>query len=129
MSEDVDVEASSDDIIALFVGYATERAGGGGTAALRVDAPVATLSNLLIRNSEAPGVEVRQAEVQIRDSRVDSTQSGAGIVVDAGHLYTVGNSDDKDTVFCLDAESGEQKWAVSYPCELDTRQFAGCLML
>ena len=49
----------------------------------------------------------------------------AGIVVDAGHLYTVGNSDDKDTVFCLDAESGEQKWAVSYPCELDTRQFEG----
>jgi outer membrane protein assembly factor BamB len=36
--------------------------------------------------------------------------------VSQGRLYTMGNTDDVDHVFCLDAESGQQLWKHSYPC-------------
>jgi outer membrane protein assembly factor BamB len=37
------------------------------------------------------------------------------VSVSGGRLYTMGNADGKDTVFCLNAETGEKVWAHSYP--------------
>jgi outer membrane protein assembly factor BamB len=34
------------------------------------------------------------------------------------YLYTMGNKNNTDTVFCLDAETGKEIWSYSYPCSL-----------
>lgn len=49
----------------------------------------------------------------------------AGVAVADGRVYGLGNSGDEDSVFCLDALSGEQIWRISYPCALDKRMFEG----
>jgi len=44
---------------------------------------------------------------------------GAGysaVSVVGKRLYTMGNCNDKDTVFCLDAETGKEIWRYSYSC-------------
>jgi len=40
----------------------------------------------------------------------------SGVAVSQGRAFTMGNKDKTDTVFCLDAETGEVKWKKSYPC-------------
>ena len=42
-----------------------------------------------------------------------------------GRLYTMGNENDTDTVFCLDAETGKVLWKHSYPQPLDPNMFEG----
>jgi outer membrane protein assembly factor BamB len=49
----------------------------------------------------------------------------AGVSVSQGCLYTLGNSNDVDTVFCLHATSGREQWRHSYPCALDPRNYEG----
>ncbi|MCI0537413.1 MAG: PQQ-binding-like beta-propeller repeat protein [Verrucomicrobiales bacterium] len=39
----------------------------------------------------------------------------ASVVISQGLLFTAGNSNETDTVVCLDAETGQQRWAFSYP--------------
>lgn len=34
-----------------------------------------------------------------------------------GRLYTMGNTDDQDIVYCLDAKTGKEIWTYSYDCE------------
>ena len=44
---------------------------------------------------------------------------GAGygaVSVSKGRLYVMGNTADKDTVYCLDASTGKEVWAFSYDC-------------
>jgi outer membrane protein assembly factor BamB len=40
-------------------------------------------------------------------------------------VYTMGNSNDTDTVYCLDAQSGNIGWKHSYACPLDPKNFEG----
>jgi outer membrane protein assembly factor BamB len=40
----------------------------------------------------------------------------AAVALQAGRLYTMGNRDDKDVVYCLDALTGKRIWDYSYPC-------------
>jgi outer membrane protein assembly factor BamB len=49
----------------------------------------------------------------------------SSVVVRGGRLYTMGNKDGMDVVFCLDASTGAEIWRHSYPQELDDRQFEG----
>ena len=49
----------------------------------------------------------------------------SSIVVSENRLFTVGNSDDIDTVHCFDASTGNLVWKHSYPCPLDDRFFEG----
>lgn len=42
-----------------------------------------------------------------------------------GRLYTVGNMNDNDIVYCLDAITGKELWRFEYPCKLSARQFEG----
>ena len=44
----------------------------------------------------------------------------------AGRVYTTGNAEAKDTVFCLNADTGEEIWKFSYPCELGDRPGTRC---
>src|SRR5947209_15514755 len=43
----------------------------------------------------------------------------SSVAVAHGRLFTLGNSAEIDTVFCLDAESGKEIWKHSYPCALE----------
>lgn len=45
-------------------------------------------------------------------------------VVD-GRVYTMGNAEETDTVWCLDAATGAVIWSHSYPCELDPKYYEG----
>ena len=45
--------------------------------------------------------------------------------VAAGRVYTAGNTDGVDTLFCFDAASGHQLWIHSYPAELGDKYFEG----
>lgn len=56
------------------------------------------------------------------------TDVGTGfssVTVGAGRLYTIGNRDNTDTVYCLDAAAGRQLWTHAYPCPLDANLFEG----
>jgi len=43
----------------------------------------------------------------------------------AGRVYTMGNENETDTVWCLDAATGETLWRHDYPCELHPRYYEG----
>ena len=47
------------------------------------------------------------------------------VSVKGNRVLTMGNKDGVDTVWCLDAESGEELWKHSYKCELDPRYYEG----
>ncbi len=42
----------------------------------------------------------------------------ASLAVSNGRVYALGNAEDRDTVFCLAADTGAVLWRHSYPCEL-----------
>jgi outer membrane protein assembly factor BamB len=57
-----------------------------------------------------------------------SRQVGVGfssMAVADGRVYTMGNQDDVDTVYCLDAQSGRVIWSHSYPCPLQPLYYEG----
>jgi len=47
------------------------------------------------------------------------------VSVEGDRVLTMGNRDDEDTVWCLDAESGEVLWKHTYDCALDPRYYEG----
>src|ERR1043166_6074394 len=42
-----------------------------------------------------------------------------------GRVFTMGNADNTDAVFCLDAETGKPVWSHKYPCDLSDVNFEG----
>jgi outer membrane protein assembly factor BamB len=55
-------------------------------------------------------------------------QAGLGfssVVVTEGRAFTAGHADEKDTVFCFDANTGKVLWKHSYPSELGDKYFDG----
>jgi len=49
----------------------------------------------------------------------------ASFSVANGKVYTTGNSDNTDTLFCFDAATGKQLWKHSYPADLGDKYFEG----
>ncbi len=49
----------------------------------------------------------------------------AAVSVAEGRAYTTGNENDRDTLYCLDAVSGEVQWEHSYPEPLLPRSYQG----
>jgi outer membrane protein assembly factor BamB len=47
------------------------------------------------------------------------------VAVSQGRLYTLGNADDKDTVYCLDAATGRPFWKHAYEAARDPNLFEG----
>ena len=57
-----------------------------------------------------------------------SAETGAGyssIVVGNGRVYTVGNKDGKNTVYCFHAKNGSSLWTFTYPCDKAAKYFDG----
>jgi outer membrane protein assembly factor BamB len=42
-----------------------------------------------------------------------------------GRVFTTGNNDNQDTVYCFDADKGTLVWKHTYPCVLDPRFYEG----
>lgn len=49
----------------------------------------------------------------------------SSMTVSDGRLYTMGNIDDRDIVYCFDAASGGEIWKKSYPCPLFANMHEG----
>jgi len=49
----------------------------------------------------------------------------SSFAVAGGRLYTLGNADKTDTVFCLEAVSGKVLWRHSYPCDPQPLSYEG----
>jgi outer membrane protein assembly factor BamB len=49
----------------------------------------------------------------------------ASMAVTKGCVYTMGNVDDNDIVYCFDADSGKELWRQSYPCPLYKKNHEG----
>jgi outer membrane protein assembly factor BamB len=49
----------------------------------------------------------------------------ASLAVASGRVYTTGNADDTDTIFCFDAKTGAEVWKHSYPAPLDAKYYQG----
>ena len=47
------------------------------------------------------------------------------MTVSQGRVYTAGNKDDQDTIYCLDADKGSIIWKHAYPCILDPHMYEG----
>jgi outer membrane protein assembly factor BamB len=47
------------------------------------------------------------------------------VAVSAGRIYTLGNANNIDTVFCLDAKTGGVVWKYSYAAKLDPKNYEG----
>lgn len=47
------------------------------------------------------------------------------VAVAGGRAYTMGNRDEIDAVYCLDAETGKELWKHSYACGLDPKAYEG----
>jgi outer membrane protein assembly factor BamB len=49
----------------------------------------------------------------------------SSMTVRQGRVYTLGNADNTDTVFCIDVRTGEVVWKHSYPASLDPINYEG----
>jgi hypothetical protein len=49
----------------------------------------------------------------------------ATFTVSGGRVYTMGNAENTDTVYCLDADTGAVRWKHSYACKLAPDNFEG----
>ena len=49
----------------------------------------------------------------------------SSVSVSDGRLYTMGNREDVDTVYCLDAATGEEIWKFEYEEPLHPKYYAG----
>jgi outer membrane protein assembly factor BamB len=49
----------------------------------------------------------------------------SSFAVAGGRVYTIGNEDNTDTVFCLDAATGKTLWSHAYPSDLGDKFFEG----
>ena len=49
----------------------------------------------------------------------------SAVSVSDGKAYTMGNTDEQDSVFCFDAETGELLWKHDYPQRLDPKYYEG----
>lgn len=49
----------------------------------------------------------------------------SSIAVSSGRLYSMGNINDNDIIYCLDANTGKELWRHSYPSPIDAKLYEG----
>ena len=74
------------------------------------------LGVIVLRVFRKPGVGQDLVELQ---------EGFASLAVSNGRVYALGNAEDRDTVFCLAADTGAVLWRHSYPCELQPLSYEG----
>ena len=74
------------------------------------------------RNFKAPAVDLADSWPEEGPTRLWSRPLGEGhsaVLFDAGRLYTMHRTDDKEAVICLDADTGKTIWERSYDAEYE----------
>jgi outer membrane protein assembly factor BamB len=49
----------------------------------------------------------------------------SAVVIYKGRAFTMGNCAGTESIYCLDAETGEDIWVYNYPCEVERKGFFG----
>jgi outer membrane protein assembly factor BamB len=49
----------------------------------------------------------------------------SSVAISTGRLYTAGNKNDTDTIFCLNAKTGQRIWANTHPCTVEVYTHEG----
>lgn len=49
----------------------------------------------------------------------------SSVAVAQGRLFTLGNREGTDVVYCFDAATGRELWKHSYPCPIDAKYYEG----
>ncbi|MBI2477460.1 MAG: PQQ-like beta-propeller repeat protein [Planctomycetia bacterium] len=49
----------------------------------------------------------------------------SSVVISSGRAFTIGNHDNRDTVYCLDADNGVERWKHAYESPLNDKFFEG----
>jgi outer membrane protein assembly factor BamB len=49
----------------------------------------------------------------------------SSVAVATGRLFTLGNANETDTVYCFDAATGKELWRHAYACPLDAKYYEG----
>lgn len=87
---------------------------------------------LRFRGPNLNGVSTERLDLSKRDTSTPKTlwtadvQTGvSGVVVSNLRAYTIGNSDDQDTVFCFDVTTGKIIWQHRYSSATDPNEFEG----
>ena len=57
--------------------------------------------------------------------RADVGTGCSAVSVSGGRVFAMGNTNETDTVTCLDAATGKVLWTYSYPCPLEAKMFEG----
>lgn len=57
--------------------------------------------------------------------RLDVGIGYSAMAVRDGKAFTMGNVEDRDVVYCLDAQSGKEIWTASYPCPANAAGYYG----
>ncbi len=82
--------------------------------------------NFMGPNSNGTLTGTTLKNIDIKQSWKTNVGTGfSSISVVDGRVYTIGNRNDYDTVFCLNAENGKIIWTYSYPCKLNPIQYEG----
>ena len=79
-------------------------------------------------NGIAPNVRVPSRLSPDALSIAWKAQTGTGfssLAIADGRLYTMGNADEQDVVFCLNARTGKELWTFKYPAPLDPNLYEG----
>ena len=70
-----------------------------------------------------------EKELNIKDPKVIwESNVGTGfsaVTVANGNAYTMGNRAEKDTIYCLNAETGKIVWSYTYDCKLGPKYYEG----
>ncbi|CAN5496366.1 PQQ-like beta-propeller repeat protein [soil metagenome] len=82
------------------------------------------------RGPQRDGISQEPLPDQLADEGEIVWQASVGtgfssVSVVGSRLYTMGNEEDRDIIWCLDAHTGEIHWQHRYDCELDPLYFEG----
>ena len=77
------------------------------------------------RGPQHNGISAEKGPWNLLKWKADVGTGFSSMAVAKGRVVTLGNANDTDTVFCLDAEKGDVLWKHSYPSDLGDKYFEG----
>ena len=80
------------------------------------------------RNGLSSETNINLEWFESEPERLWKIELGVGVAGVSGFndsVFTMGNIDNKDVIYCIDALNGKTKWRISYDCVIDKRMFEG----
>ncbi len=80
------------------------------------------------RNGLSSETNINLEWFESEPERLWKIELGVGVAGVSGFddsVFTMGNIDNKDVIYCINALNGKTKWRISYDCVIDKRMFEG----